>query len=120
MPPPSTSPRATPACSCVTDTFPPADVVRALTVTRQQILWNQGIFQTVMLGKALQAIFLGELRLIEVEVRTPSRSSRPPARHQEPLADSLADSSIETALAREGMVRRHRDPARVDHLQGRL
>ncbi|BGO91614.1 hypothetical protein NBRC10512_008061 [Rhodotorula toruloides] len=31
------------------------------------ILWNQGIFQTVMLGKLLQAVFLGELRLIEVE-----------------------------------------------------
>lgn len=33
-----------------------------------QILWNQGIFQTVMLGKAIQAVFLGELRLIEIEV----------------------------------------------------
>ncbi|GAA5940062.1 hypothetical protein JCM10213_004929 [Rhodosporidiobolus nylandii] len=31
------------------------------------ILWNQGIFQTVLLGKFLQAVFLGELRLIEVE-----------------------------------------------------
>ncbi|GAA5820133.1 hypothetical protein JCM11251_005497 [Rhodosporidiobolus azoricus] len=31
------------------------------------IMWNQGIFQTVLLGKALQAIFLGELRLIEIE-----------------------------------------------------
>ncbi|BGP32312.1 E3 ubiquitin-protein ligase hrd1 [Rhodotorula toruloides] len=31
------------------------------------ILWNQGIFQTVMFGKLLQAVFLGELRLIEVE-----------------------------------------------------
>lgn len=37
---------------------------------RWQILWNQGIFQTVLLGKALQAVFLGELRLIEVEVRS--------------------------------------------------
>lgn len=42
---------------------------------RIQILWNQGIFQTVMLGKAIQAVFLGDLRLIEIEVRrTPSRS----------------------------------------------
>ncbi|GAA5886011.1 hypothetical protein JCM6882_004232 [Rhodosporidiobolus microsporus] len=31
------------------------------------ILWNQGIFQTVLLGKALQAVFFGELRLIEIE-----------------------------------------------------
>ncbi|KAG0658990.1 E3 ubiquitin-protein ligase hrd1 [Rhodotorula mucilaginosa] len=31
------------------------------------ILWNQGIFQTVMLGKAIQAVFLGDLRLIEIE-----------------------------------------------------
>ncbi|GAA5850341.1 hypothetical protein JCM8547_001839 [Rhodosporidiobolus lusitaniae] len=31
------------------------------------ILWNQGIFQTILLGKVLQAIFLGELRLIEIE-----------------------------------------------------
>ncbi|GAA6061476.1 hypothetical protein JCM10212_002555 [Sporobolomyces blumeae] len=31
------------------------------------ILWNQGIFQTILFGKLLQAIFLGELRLIEVE-----------------------------------------------------
>lgn len=33
-----------------------------------QILWNQGIYQTVLMGKLLQTIFLGELRLIEVEV----------------------------------------------------
>ncbi|GAA5918884.1 hypothetical protein JCM1841_006658 [Sporobolomyces salmonicolor] len=31
------------------------------------ILWNQGIYQTVLFGKFLQAVFFGELRLIEVE-----------------------------------------------------
>ncbi|GAA6001327.1 hypothetical protein JCM10207_006610 [Rhodosporidiobolus poonsookiae] len=31
------------------------------------ILWNQGIYQTLLFGKLLQAVFLGELRLIEVE-----------------------------------------------------
>ncbi|GJN90576.1 hypothetical protein Rhopal_003588-T1 [Rhodotorula paludigena] len=31
------------------------------------ILWNQALFHTVLLGKALQAIFFGELRLIETE-----------------------------------------------------
>ncbi|GAA5940902.1 uncharacterized protein JCM15063_000914 [Sporobolomyces koalae] len=31
------------------------------------ILWNQAIYQTVLFGKLLQLIFLGELRLIEVE-----------------------------------------------------
>lgn len=41
---------------------------RVLTTCARQILWNQGIFQTVLFGKLLQAVFLGELRLIEVEV----------------------------------------------------
>jgi hypothetical protein len=36
---------------------------------RAQILWNQGIYQTVLFGKLMQAIFFGELRMIEVEVR---------------------------------------------------
>ncbi|ORY89354.1 hypothetical protein BCR35DRAFT_300503 [Leucosporidium creatinivorum] len=31
------------------------------------ILWNQGIYQTVLFGKLMQAIFFGELRMIEVE-----------------------------------------------------
>ncbi|KAK4054562.1 E3 ubiquitin-protein ligase hrd1 [Microbotryomycetes sp. JL201] len=31
------------------------------------IIWNQGIYQTVLLGKLVQAIFFGELRMIEVE-----------------------------------------------------
>ncbi|GAA5894216.1 E3 ubiquitin-protein ligase HRD1 [Sporobolomyces salmoneus] len=31
------------------------------------ILWNQAIYQTVLFGKLLQVIFLGDLRLIEVE-----------------------------------------------------
>ncbi|GAA6016669.1 hypothetical protein JCM11491_000201 [Sporobolomyces phaffii] len=31
------------------------------------ILWNQAIYQTVLFGKLLQLIFLGQLRLIEVE-----------------------------------------------------
>ncbi|KAM0791258.1 hypothetical protein ACM66B_005734 [Microbotryomycetes sp. NB124-2] len=31
------------------------------------IIWNQGIYQTVLLGKLLQAIFFGQLRMIEVE-----------------------------------------------------
>ncbi|GAA5996522.1 uncharacterized protein JCM10292_003027 [Rhodotorula paludigena] len=31
------------------------------------ILWNQALFHTVLFGKALQAIFFGELRLIETE-----------------------------------------------------
>ncbi|GAA5900819.1 hypothetical protein JCM5296_002192 [Sporobolomyces johnsonii] len=31
------------------------------------ILWNQAIYQTVLFGKFLQAVFFGELRLIEVE-----------------------------------------------------
>ncbi|GAA5882481.1 hypothetical protein JCM16303_001758 [Sporobolomyces ruberrimus] len=31
------------------------------------ILWNQAIYQIVLFGKVLQVIFLGELRLIEVE-----------------------------------------------------
>ncbi|BGP48272.1 E3 ubiquitin-protein ligase hrd1 [Rhodotorula kratochvilovae] len=31
------------------------------------ILWNQALFHTVLFGKVLQAIFFGELRLIEVE-----------------------------------------------------
>lgn len=47
---------------------------RVLTLHARQILWNQGIFQTVMLGKLLQAVFLGELRLIEVEVRIDSKA----------------------------------------------
>jgi hypothetical protein len=33
-----------------------------------QILWNQAIYQTVLVGKLMQAIFFGELRMIEVEV----------------------------------------------------
>jgi E3 ubiquitin-protein ligase synoviolin len=37
-----------------------------------QILWNQAIYQTVLFGKLLQIIFFGELRLIEVEVSSPS------------------------------------------------
>ncbi|GAA6042125.1 hypothetical protein JCM8097_003119 [Rhodosporidiobolus ruineniae] len=31
------------------------------------ILWNQGIYQTVLFGKLLQTLFLGDLRLIEIE-----------------------------------------------------
>ncbi|KPV74675.1 uncharacterized protein RHOBADRAFT_36590 [Rhodotorula graminis WP1] len=31
------------------------------------ILWNQALFHTVLFGKVLQAIFFGELRLVEVE-----------------------------------------------------
>ncbi|KAM0750435.1 hypothetical protein T439DRAFT_314824 [Meredithblackwellia eburnea MCA 4105] len=31
------------------------------------ILWNQGIYQTVLFGKLLQTVFFGELRMIEVE-----------------------------------------------------
>ncbi|KAK4053969.1 E3 ubiquitin-protein ligase hrd1 [Microbotryomycetes sp. JL221] len=31
------------------------------------IMWNQGIYQTVLLGKLVQLIFFGELRMIEVE-----------------------------------------------------
>jgi hypothetical protein len=43
--------------------------VRSLCSPLLQILWNQVIYQTVLLGKVMQAVFLGELRLIEVEVR---------------------------------------------------
>lgn len=41
-----------------------------------QILWNQGIYQTVLFGKLMQAIFFGELRMIEVEVRQLRRFER--------------------------------------------
>ncbi|GAA5984220.1 hypothetical protein JCM10908_006098 [Rhodotorula pacifica] len=47
--------------------FYAAAVYLAKSNACMMILWNQGIFQTVMLGKALQAVFLGDLRLIEVE-----------------------------------------------------
>lgn len=35
----------------------------------RQVLWNQGIYLTTLFGKLLQAIFFGELRPHEVEVR---------------------------------------------------
>ncbi|GAA5875930.1 hypothetical protein JCM3774_005820 [Rhodotorula dairenensis] len=47
--------------------FYAAAVYLAKSNACMMILWNQGIFQTVMLGKAIQAVFLGELRLIEIE-----------------------------------------------------
>lgn len=51
---------------------PPASTWIPLTrAHRTQILWNQALFHTVLLGKALQAIFFGELRVIETEVRIP-------------------------------------------------
>jgi E3 ubiquitin-protein ligase synoviolin len=37
-------------------------------VRRGQILWNQGIYQLVLLGKLMQKVFFGELRMVEVEV----------------------------------------------------
>ena len=38
-----------------------------------QILWNQGIYQTILFGKVVQWIFFGELRIIEVEVSLDGR-----------------------------------------------
>lgn len=51
----------------------------ALTCGCPQILWNQGIYQTVLFGKLVQKIFFGELRMIEVEVKRarPARTTSP-------------------------------------------
>ena len=38
---------------------------------RLQILWNFGVFLTILFGRALQTIFFGPLRLLEIEVRRP-------------------------------------------------
>lgn len=46
---------------------------RTRRLTALQILWNQGIYQTILFGKVLQWIFFGELRIIEVEVSLDSR-----------------------------------------------
>lgn len=51
-------------------------------LSRAQILWNQALFHTVLFGKALQAIFFGELRLVEVEVRTAPLSASPYPRRE--------------------------------------
>lgn len=81
-----------------------------------QILWNQGIYQTVLFGKLMQAIFFGELRMIEVEVRFQLR--REARRRMLRVAD-LSPFHY-TALARARMVRRYRDSTRPHHLQGRV
>ncbi|GAA5984843.1 hypothetical protein JCM11641_005435 [Rhodosporidiobolus odoratus] len=47
--------------------FYAAAVYLAKSNACMMILWNQAIYQTVLLGKVVQAIFLGELRLIEIE-----------------------------------------------------
>lgn len=80
-----------------------------------QIIWQQAIYMTVLFGKLMQAIFFGDLRMIEREA---SRRTGPVAlRYQ--LADLVAYPSS-TATTRAWLVRRHRDVAGSHHLQGRV
>ena len=76
-----------------------------------QILWNQVIYQTVLFGKIMQAVFFGPLRLIEIEVSWPSL---------EVLGEGGADVYNCTALARAWVVRSNGNIAGFDHLQGRV
>lgn len=73
----------------------------------KMVLWNQAVFQTILLGKVFQKVFFGNLRMIEVEVR-----SRP----------SRGECMLKGATAPSGtkLVRYHRDIARFDHLQRRI
>ena len=56
------------ACMMVCDSIQEQSELQ-LIHSAYQILWNLGVFITILFGRALQSIFFGPLRLLEVEVK---------------------------------------------------
>lgn len=79
-----------------------------------QLLWNFGIFLTIIFGRGVQTVFFGPLRLVEVEVST-SWFQILPAYRIWSLSDVMV-SVIHLADARARVVRDHRKLAGTHYL----
>jgi hypothetical protein len=72
-----------------------------------QLLWNFGVFLTIIFGRGVQTVFFGPLRLIEVEVCTTPTSLQ--------TVTPLLSLSL-AAHARARMVRHHRELAGINDI----